>query len=143
MQGLGQSPPRRGPRAGDRASFGWVTLLAPTAGGRPVVFEDPTRPPGVAAGPAPGGANVRSSPAPAGRPAVDGLHLRGLYLANPRGDAVVEDFIRELAKSPYLDLDLKNPKTVILSRSPPGDQAWAFDFELQLRLKPDFTQPLP
>ena len=77
------------------------------------------------------------------RPAVEGLHLKGLYLSNPRGDAVVEDFVRELAKSPYFDLDLNNPKTIILSRSPPGDQAWAFDYELQLRLKPSFVQPLP
>lgn len=142
------------PRVNSQPSPVWITLLEPTVAGRPLAFEDPNRP--VAAGGG-GGSSGRSGSAPSsavavvgatpvGKPtavAVDGLHVRGLYLANPRGDAVVEDFAKALAQSPYFDLDLRNPKTVILSRAPPTDQAWAFDYELQLRLKPGFAQPLP
>ncbi len=129
------------PREGNKSSYVWVTQLEPTSAGRVVAFEDPGKPltPGNAPGGSGGGANAR----PPARPSVDGLHLKGLYLSNPRGDAVVEDFVRELAKSPHFDLDLNNPKTIILSRSPQTDQAWAFDYELQLRLKPGFAQPLP
>ena len=132
------------PHEGARASSVWITQLEPTIAGRPVVFEDPDKPLNAggnvvnlaAAAPA-AGTSARA------RPAVDGLHLKGLYLSNPRGDNVVEDFVKELAKSPYFDLDLNNPKTIILSRSPQTDQAWAFDYELQLKLKPTFAQPLP
>lgn len=135
------------PREGNKSSHVWITQLEPTSAGRVVAFEDPGKP--LAPGNAPGsngggaGAGGGTNARPPARPAIDGLHLRGLYLSNPRGDAVVEDFVKELAKSPHFDLDLNNPKTIILSRSPQTDQAWAFDYELQLRLKPGFAQPLP
>ncbi len=137
------------PREGTKSSYVWITQLEPTTAGRLVAFEDPGKP--LTAGSAPTAPNATVA-LPAGtppnartaaRPSVDGLHVKGLYLSNPRGDAVVEDFVKEMAKSPYFDLDLNNPKTIILSRSPQTDQAWAFDYELQLKLKPNFAQPLP
>lgn len=138
------------PREGTKSSYIWITQLEPTTAGQLVTFDDPAKP--LAAGGAPVGNTANpggGAPAPApttrtsARPSVDGLHIRGLYLSNPRGDAVIEDFVNELAKSPDFDLDLKNPKTIILSRSPQTDQAWAFDYELQLKLKPNIAQPLP
>lgn len=123
----------------------WITLLEPTSGGRPVAFEDPTKPVAAAGGsPAPA---VPGQPARGGGgarpPAIDGLHVKGLYLTNPNADRTVVEFVQNLAKSPLFDLDLSNEKNVILSRSPQTDQAWAFDYDLQLRLKPAFAPPLP
>ena len=143
------------PRVNGQPSPVWITLLEPTVAGRPLAFEDPNRPVAADGGVLSSSSPPLASPPPAvvgGRPAaaavttaktVDGLHVRGLYLVNPRGDAVVEDFVKALAQSPCFDLDLRNPKTVILSRAPPTEQAWAFEYELQLRLKPGFAQPLP
>ena len=118
----------------------WITLLEPTSGGKVVPLGDPTKPLGA-------GSSGNSSLAPAGRPgaaapkvpAIDGLHIKGLYLHNDRRDQVVSDFVASLAKSEYFKLDTKNERSIILNRAPENDKDWAFDYELQLTL----AQPHP
>ncbi len=121
----------------------WVTLLEPTSGGKPIPLGDPTKPLGstlttgnsvAPAGPGrPGAAG-----APKG-PAIDGLHIKGLYLHNDRRDQVVSDFVANLAKSDYFKLDTKNESSIVRNRAQENDQDWAFDYELQLAL----AQPHP
>ena len=113
----------------------WITLLEPTSGGKVVPLGDLTKPLGSMLV----GNNSASAPtgkpgaaAPAG-PAIDGLHVKGLYLHNDRQDQVVSDFAANLRKSPFFKLDA-NDKTVILNRAPENDKDWAFDYELQLTL---------
>ena len=71
-------------------------------------------------------------------PAIDGLHIRGLYLHNDRRDQVVSDFVANLRQSKFFKLDA-NDKTVILNRAGETEKDWAFDYELQLNL----AQPHP
>lgn len=117
----------------------WITLLEPLSAGKPVDFSDPTKPlvPAVAAAPP-----SPSQAFAAARPAIDALHVKGLYLTNPRQAQVVEDFVNELARSPLFDLDLKNQQSIIRSRAPQNEKEWAYEYELVLRLKPDARQPL-
>lgn len=132
----------------------WITLLEPLSGGKPVDFSDPAKPllPAPAAIGSAGGAPAPTPrPAPGAppattggtaRPAIDALRVKGLYLANPRQAQVVEDFVNELAKSPLFDLDLKNQQSIIRSRAPQNEKEWAYEYELNLRLKPDARPPL-
>ena len=120
----------------------WITLLEATSNGKPVILGDPSKP--LASGPS---SATAAAPAAPGRPgavvpkvlAIDGLHIKGLYLHNDRRDQVVSDFKDNLAKSPFFKLDAKNEKSIILNRAPENDKDWAFDYELQLNL----AQPHP
>ncbi len=121
----------------------WITLLEPTSGGKPIPLGDPTKPLGstLSAGgtppPVPAG---RSGPAaPPRGPAIDGLHVKGLYLHNDRRDQVVSDFVANLASSPYFKLDTRNESSIVRNRAQENDKDWAFDYELQLTL----AQPHP
>lgn len=109
----------------------WITLLEPTSGGKAVLFGDPSKPlatlPNASAATVPG--------KPAARPALDGVHIKGLYLANDKADRVVTDFVNSLAQSPFFNLDTKNEKSIVLLRSGQNDKEWAFEYELQLKLK--------
>ncbi|MBV9659322.1 MAG: type IV pilus assembly protein PilM [Verrucomicrobia bacterium] len=132
--------------------FVWITLLEPTSNDKPLEFGDPSRPvtgsmvsanaAAAAAPPTPSGRpGGPASTAPA-RPAIDALHIKGLYLANPSKDGVVVDFVNELAKSPLFDVDLKNINATLINRAPPNDKEWAYEYELNLRLKPGARLPL-
>ncbi len=123
----------------------WITLLEPTSGGKPVPMGDPTKPLGsvlTANGTPP------PPPAPTGKPgtaagpkgpAIDGLHIKGLYLHNDRRDQVVSDFVANLAQSKFFKLDTKNESSIVRNRAQENDKDWAFDYELQLTL----AQPHP
>lgn len=70
----------------------------------------------------------KSGPAPKEPPPV--LMLRGLYLDNPRGAAVVDDFVDKLGQSPFYDVNKDE-----LKRSVPNETEWAFDWSVPLILK--------
>lgn len=121
-------------------SFIWVTVMEPTVAGKPLFSATGTTATPVAvpaATPAPTGP-PRKADAPTG-PVIDGVRLRGLYLVNPNQDRVIVDFVQNLAKSPLFDLDLNNQAAIIVKKSPQNSTDWAFDYELQLKLK----KPLP
>ncbi len=63
------------------------------------------------------------------------LMLQGLYLDNPRGAAVVDDFIGKLVESPFYEVN-KNE----LKRSVPNESEWAFDYSVPLTLKPSISR---
>jgi type IV pilus assembly protein PilM len=113
----------------------WITLLEPTIGGKPVPVEDPAHSLGAAAPAAAPPGTAKGKPL-----AIDGLHIRGLYLYNAeKRDTVVSDFVANLATSPLFKLDTHNERSIILNRTPQNDQDWAFSYELQLTLR----HPLP
>lgn len=78
------------------------------------------------------GGKGKSQPPPAATP--QGLQtvltLSGLYLANPRGPSVVDDFVNKLGES-----ELYAVNKADLKRSVPNEAEWAFDFEVPLILK--------
>lgn len=111
----------------------WITLMEPTSGGKPVTFGDPGKPLATLAN---GVAGAATTGKPAGaRAALDGVHIKGLYLANDKADRVVTDFVNSLAQSPFFNLDTKNEKSIVLVRTPQNEKEWAFEYELQLKLK--------
>lgn len=137
----------------------WVTLMEPMAVARPVPAEEP-----AAGGPAtmgrprqsPAGRAPKSPPSPGHRPeagggrpgeggggaadageGVAGLRLKGFYLDNPRQAQVVDDFARELEKSPMV------AKVATAVRGTPDGSNWAYDFELHLELVPAAAAAAP
>lgn len=60
---------------------------------------------------------------------VFGVKLRGLYLYNPREAAVVDDFVEALKQSPLV-AEVESP-----ARSAQNEGAWAFPFELNVKLR--------
>ena len=113
--------------------FVWITLLEPTIGGKPVALTDPSKPL-AAAGP------MAAAKAGAKPPAIDGLHLKGLYLVNPDQERIINQFIESLSKSKLFKVNPKDPSSIHLNRTSQNDRDWAFDFEMQLPLEK--PQPL-
>ncbi len=66
---------------------------------------------------------------PAGVPAKV-LMLRGLYLENPRGATVVDDFLAKLGESPLYEVNKEE-----LGRSVPNETEWAYEYSVPLILK--------
>ncbi len=108
----------------------WVTALEPTSGGRPVPLGG-----GGAGGTGSGPANPT---APSSGPGVviDGIRVRGLYLFNEeRKEAVIVDFVSNLAGSKVFNVDPSNQADVISRSTSMNVTEWAFDYELRLNLK--------
>ena len=95
-------------------------------------------------GPQAGGRNTRGGP-PNARGAENavakeytGVLVHGLYLYNePKQAGVIDDFLMNLAQSPYFSIDLNpnNRREVNPLRPPPNDKDWAYEYELHLNLK--------
>jgi type IV pilus assembly protein PilM len=123
----------------------WITELAATSGGKMLGTAEkrtaekaPSPPPASQASPA--GGSKTKTPSTSG-PAIDGLLVRGLYLYNPKQQEIVLDFFRNLATSPFFNIDPKTPERVIKSNSVPNDTEWAFPYELELTLRKPVKLP--
>ena len=66
------------------------------------------------------------------------LIVKGLYLDNPRGPGVIDDFAKNLASSPFFTIDLNKKQEINPVRSTDINQ-WSLSYELRLPL----TKPLP
>jgi len=119
----------------------WITKLAATSGGKLVGVSEQEK----------GIAEVAPTPPPVGRPgtktaspsglAIDGINVRGLYMYNPKQQEVVVDYFRNLAGSPFFNINPNKPESVIKSTSVPNDTEWAFPYELQLDLRKPLKMP--
>ncbi len=100
--------------------FIWVTSFDPgtisSNGSFSSVFGDTT-----AAG--------AETPAATDGKRVPGIRLHGLYLVNPKGPNIVDEFFQKLGESPFL----KNVKLSL--RAQPTELEWAFDYEIRAELK--------
>ncbi len=110
----------------------WITELIPLSGGKPVGVDEKR-------------AAEIASPAVVAKSttktaAIDGILLRGLYLFNPKQQEVVVDYFRNLARSPFFNVDPKNQARVIKSTIP-NNTEWAFPYELRLDLKKPVNLP--
>lgn len=114
----------------------WITELIPISGGKLIGVDDKR-----AAEIASATTVARTtSKGQAGGAAIDGVLLRGLYLFNPKQQEVVVDYFRNLARSPFFNIDPKNQARVIKSTIP-NDAEWAFSYELRLDLKKPVKLP--
>ena len=119
----------------------WVTKLAATSGGKLIGVTEKEK----------GVAEIAPSPSPAGRPrpktvspsgpVIDGVNVQGLYMYNPKQQEVVVDYFRNLAGSPFFNINANKPESVIKSTSVPTDTEWAFPYELQLDLRKPVKMP--
>jgi len=74
---------------------------------------------------------------------VFGIRLRGLYIedpADPKGLEIVHEYLKNLAQSPYFDVDLTKLVEVNPVRVEPTKTEWAFPYEFDLKLKQAINQ---
>ena len=119
----------------------WITKLAGTSGGKLVGVSEKEK----------DTAEIASSPPAAGKPGaktvspsspvIDGINVRGLYMFNPKQQEIVVDYFRNLAGSPFFNINPNKPESVIKSNSVPNDTEWAFPYELQLDLRKPVKLP--
>jgi len=66
--------------------------------------------------------------------------VRGLYLDNPQGPSVVDEFVSKLDESPLFHVD-KDPAS--RTRSAPNEETWAYDYSFTLVMggKPEPEKP--
>jgi type IV pilus assembly protein PilM len=120
----------------------WITKLAATSGGKLVgvsekeksIMESAPSPP------PPEGKPATKTVSPSG-PVIDGVNVRGLYMYNPKQQEIVVDYFRNLAGSPFFNINANKPESVIKSTSVPNDTEWAFPYELQLDLRKSVKLP--
>lgn len=106
------------------AEFIWITLMEPyglTADGKTAAV--------VTTG------DTTSSADLSGKGGIVGIRVKGLYLDNPKQANVIDEFLKNLSESPYLELNLANRSEVNPVRSTPNDTEWAYPYELRLKLK--------
>jgi Tfp pilus assembly protein PilN len=116
----------------------WITKLAATSGGKLLGVSEQEKGIGeIATSLPPPGTKAAS---PSGR-AIDGINVRGLYMYNPKQQEVVVDYFRNLAGSPFFNINPNKPESVIKSTSVPNDTEWAFPYELQLDLRKPVKMP--
>lgn len=75
----------------------------------------------------------------AAKGAITAISVRGLYLENERGPAVVDSFVEALAESPVFDINPEKKSDVVKLRAAQSGEAWAYDYQLVLPLK----RPIP
>lgn len=97
------------------ADYVWVTAFAPE-------LAKPEAPTGQKK-------QAAQKPNPSGATSVS-VTLSGLYLTNPLGPLVVDDFIKKLGESPLYEVDKEK-----LLRSVPNDTEWAYDWSVPLTFK--------
>jgi type IV pilus assembly protein PilM len=117
----------------------WITELAATSGGKLLGVPE-KRAAEIASAPLPTAPSTAKPGVAAGK-VIDGITVRGLYLYNPKQQEIVVDYLHNLAKSPFFNIDPRTPERVIKSNSVPNDTEWAFPYELQLTLRKPVKLP--
>src|SRR6184192_1237122 len=118
----------------------WITELAATSGGK--LLGAPEKRAGeIGQTPSPIALGSPPKAVTATGKVIDGIMVRGLYLYNPKQQEIVVDYLRNLAKSPFFNIDPRTPERVIKSNSVPNDTDWAFPYELQLTLRKPVKLP--
>lgn len=107
----------------------WITSLEVTS-----VTSQTTPTAGASA--APGNPNAPAAKTPKTPQQI--LIVKGLYLDNPRGPGVIDDYAKALAESPFLTVDLNKKQEINPVRSTDINQ-WTLAYELRLPL----AKPLP
>ncbi len=113
-------------------NYVWVTSFQPEV---VTAAADPKAAPGKKPTPAkaPAGKGAGAKPE-----TTTVLNIRGLYLDNEAGAAVVDQFINRLNESPYYTVE-EDPKTRV--RETPNPELWAYAYAFRLNLKNPISLP--
>jgi type IV pilus assembly protein PilM len=109
--------------------FVWITSFEPQK------VEEAAAPTGPAAKRPASAAKKTDEPKPT---AV--INIRGLYLENPQGPGVVDQFMTKLDESELYAVE-KDPTTIV--RETPNTDAWAYAYAFRLNLKNPIDLPAP
>jgi hypothetical protein len=63
------------------------------------------------------------------------LRIQGLYLDNPKEEGVIDDFLNNLAKSPFFEINLDDRQKINPIRSNSNKADWAYNYEFLLPFK--------
>jgi Tfp pilus assembly protein PilN len=119
----------------------WITELIPTSTGKPVGLDEKRAAElaSVSAATAPPAARSTTKTETNER-SIDGILIYGLYLLNPKQQEVVVDYFRNLAASPFFNVDPKQQARYIKPTTP-NNTEWAFPYELRLDLRKPMKMP--
>jgi type IV pilus assembly protein PilM len=128
--------------------FIWVTEIKALSNGKPYVpVTSPSSSPPPQqldgqrqAGPSP---QPRQQPAE-GQPKIDGLEISGLYLANPPNEKearIIDEFVDKLQVSEVFKIEEKDKAKVVIRRTTPDGQSWAYGYTLVLPLQNPISLP--
>jgi type IV pilus assembly protein PilM len=128
--------------------FIWVTDIKALSDGKPQVqgaslsTSPPTQKPDAPkqAGPA----QKPGQPAAEGPSKIDGLEVSGLYLANPPNEKearIIDEFVDQLQKSTVFQIEEKDKAKVVIQRTTPDGQSWAYSFTIVLPLRNPISLP--
>lgn len=117
----------------------WITELIATSDGKPV-GEDERRGAEIASSIVPSDPPPRGKTVTSTEPWIDGILGRGLYLFNPKQQEVVVDYFRNLAVSPFFNVD-PSKQSDIIEPTVPNNAEWAFPYTLKIKLRRPMKLP--
>ena len=128
--------------------FIWVTDIKALSDGKPYVqgASPPALPP-TQKSDAPkqaGSAQKPGQQSTEGQSKIDGLEVSGLYLANPPNEKearIIDEFVDQLQKSEVFKIDEKDKAKVVIQRTTPDGQSWAYSYTILLPLRNPISLP--
>ena len=128
--------------------FIWVTDIKALSDGKPYVqgtSPPPLSPPQQSDAPKQAGSAQRpGQQSTEGQPKIDGLEVSGLYLANPPNEKearIIDEFVDQLQKSEVFKIEEKDKAKVVIQRTTPDGQSWAFGYTIVLPLRNPISLP--
>ena len=123
----------------------WVTDIRALSDGKPY-FEGTAAPSSPQQGdaPKPAAPARRAGEQPKVQAKIDGLQVSGLYLGNPpneKGAKVIDEFVDQLQKSEVFKIEEKDKAKVVIQRTTPDGQSWAYGYTIVLPLRNAISLP--
>jgi type IV pilus assembly protein PilM len=127
--------------------FIWVTEIKALSGGRP--YLEGVIDSSLASAQQKEIIKTSSSPSsrqqPAdGQPKIDALEVSGLYLANPPNEKearIIDEFVDRLKESKVFKIEEKEKAKVVIQRTTPDGQSWAYGYTIVLPLRDPISLP--
>ena len=128
--------------------FIWVTDIKALSDGKPYVQSagpPPLTPTQKSDAPKQAGSAQKPGPqSTEGQSKIDGLEVSGLYLANPPNEKearIIDEFVDQLQKSELFKIEEKNKSKVVIQRTTPDGQSWAYSYTIVLPLRNPISLP--
>ena len=78
------------------------------------------------------------------QPKIDSLEISGLYLANPPNEKearIIDEFVDKLQVSEVFKVEEKDKAKLVIQRTTPDGQSWAYGYTLILPLRNPISLP--
>ena len=128
--------------------FIWVTDIKALSDGKP--YPQGAGPPALSPtqkpdAPRQAGSSQKPGQQPTeGASKIDGLEVSGLYLANPPNEKearIIDEFVAQLQKSEVFKIEEKDKAKVVIQRTTPDGQSWAYSYTIVLPLRNPISLP--